>query len=302
MTISKSNLSILFLIIAIPLSAMTAPADGDVITGVDGKYQRIVSLAPNITEILFALDLGDRVAGVTRYCRYPAEARGKPEVGGYFDPNIEAIVKLEPDLVILLAGHDEVRRLLEDLGIECLAVANDTVSDILASIDTIGGKCGRGDYADRLTRSLEARMREIRDITADEKAVSVLMVVEREFGETPRDVYAAGKNTFLGQLIESSGGRNVLRMETPAYPLVSAEGIVSLDPDVIIELVPDLESRGIDERKILSDWEGLPMVRAVVEGRIIVLSDDYAVIPGPRFILLLEMLARLLHPSQLDPR
>ena len=123
----------------------------------------IISLAPSITEILFSLGLGDRVAGVTRFCDYPPEALEKAEVGGYFDINYEAVLALEPDLAIHLSEHDDARTRLGNLGIPTLAVDHRRVEGILESISIIAGNCGAREKGENLRLSLENRIREVRE-------------------------------------------------------------------------------------------------------------------------------------------
>ena len=126
----------------------------------------------------------------------------------------------------------------------------------------------------------------------------VLLSIGRTMGTgTLKDVYIAGKNTFYDELITTIGGKNAYEGVNIAYPVLSAEGLLHLDPDVIIDLVPDMDKRGLDKKTILREWSSVPGVKAVKYGRVHILSGDYTVIPGPRFILLLEDLARMLHPE-----
>ncbi|NQT40991.1 MAG: ABC transporter substrate-binding protein, partial [Planctomycetes bacterium] len=124
--------------------------------------RRIVSMAPSVTETLFALGLGDRVVGVTRYCKYPPEADEKDEVGGHFDPNFEAIVALRPDLVILLVEQEESRQALNSLGIATLVVRHKDIEGVLESISTIGRVCGAEETAGQLLADIAGRMEKIR--------------------------------------------------------------------------------------------------------------------------------------------
>ena len=120
-----------------------------------GQCERIVSMAPSITQLLFALDLGDRVVGVTRYCHHPAEAKTKPKVGGYLDPNFEAIVSLEPDLVLVIPSSHENRLRLESLGIRVLEVDQHDVGAVLRSVSTVAEACGVPDRGEALRGELE---------------------------------------------------------------------------------------------------------------------------------------------------
>ncbi len=263
------------------------------------EYARIVSLAPNITETLFALGLGDRVAGTTRFCKYPPEAREKPRVGGLLDVNYEALAALRPDLVILLPEHEEPKKRLEALGIRTLTVHNRVVREILDTITTIGKICDTAARADSLLRDIESRIDAIRERTKDLPAPRALLVIERKVGAgTPGAVYAAGPNTFYDELIILAGGTNAYSRPAISYPEISLEGILRLNPDVIIDIIPTLAEHGISEETARADWEGLAGTRALKTGRVHVLGADYAVIPGPRFIRTLEELAEILHAPQ----
>jgi len=259
-----------------------------------GMPGRIVSLAPSITETLFAIGLGERVVGVTRFCDYPEEASAIPGVGGFFDSNLEAVAVLEPDLVITLPGHESVRDGLEELAIDVMTVRNESVGDILESIELIGKRCGAWERAGALADSLRRRIERVADGVDPESRPRVLVCVSREYGTTPGAVYAAGAATFYGELVEAAGGVNAVEQRSPYYPLLSTEGLIHLAPDVILEIVPEKVRKGLESRSPSADWKALEAVPAVRDGRIHVLSEGYAVIPGPRFVLLLERIASIL--------
>lgn len=262
-----------------------------------GDYRRIVSLAPSLTETLYALELGDRVVGVTRFCRYPPEVADKPEVGGFLDPNLETIVALEPDLVVMLTEH-KASPALAELGPPCLVVSHKTVDDIVASIETIGRTCRRKAKAAKLADEIRATVQRVARLTADLPQPSVLVAVDRPRG-TGRieDVYVAGNDGFFSRIIELAGGRNALADDLPAFPAMSAEGILEVNPEVIIDLTPNVADDPASAEAALADWAALEEVAAVANDRVHVLRGDYVSVPGPRFVLLLEDLARLLHPE-----
>lgn len=262
------------------------------------NYQRIISLSPNVTEILFALGLGDKIVGVTRFCNYPPEAKEKMKVGGYLDPNYEAILSLKPDVVVLLTEFESIKNFLSELGIKYLAVGNKTVSDILASIDSLGKQFNAEQQAVTMLSDMRSKINRIKQQTNHSARSKVLIVVERTLGiGAIEDVYLAGKNTFYDELITMAGGINAFKDEKIAYPLVSAEGIIHLNPEFIIDLIPQLEQTGLSVTTLEKDWASLPQIDAVKNQQVHILSQDYAVIPGPRFILFLEDLARMIHPE-----
>ncbi len=261
-------------------------------------YQRIVSLSPSTTETLFALGLGDRVFGVTRFCNYPPEARRRKRVGGYLDPNYEAIALLAPDLVILLPEQERAGRFLDELGIGHITVDNKTVRDILGTIERIGTTCGAGEAARALVDSIETRMALIRETIEGLPRPRVLVAVERavEAG-TLREVYVAGKGTHYDELLHAAGGVNAYPGKRINYPMLTAEGIIQCNPEIIIDIRPLLEADSPRIERVVREWETVSAVEAVRGGRVHVLTGNYAVIPGPRFITLLERMARIIHPD-----
>lgn len=272
-----------FFLILIHASIVMLPESADA-----GEYRRIISLAPNITETLFVLGLGDEVAGVTRFCTWPPEVDGKPEVGGYFDPNIEAIVSLEPDLVIMLPAHQRLRFFLDELDIEHLILPNETVSEIIETIRVIGDRCGASERGAALADSLESAVDSTCHPGEGGERPRVLIVVDRRYGTVPEEVYAAAAGTWYDELLRAAGGMNVLKESAPAYPMLSPESLVHLQPDIIIEIVPGAEERGLDADAIIADWESFDMLEAVAGGRLHVMTGRYAAVPGPRFVRLLE--------------
>lgn len=262
------------------------------------EYQRIISLAPSITETLFALGLGEQVVGVTRYCDYPPQALSKPHVGGYLDPNMEAILILRPDLVITLSGQQRLKQRLEQLGIPALQVPHQTLSDILASIRIIGAATGREAEAKSLLTTLRARMDRIKAKTAGLPRPRVLVVMSRSAGGPIKEVFIAGAADPYNEMIHIAGGINAYQGEFIRVPPLSVEGIIRLNPDVIIELVADEVVQGSrDKKTLLQDWTNLPGIAAVETGRVYLFTEDFDTVPGPRFILTLEKMARTIHPE-----
>ena len=259
--------------------------------------QRIVSLAPSITESLYALGRMDRVVGVTRYCDYPPEALTKIKIGGYYDPNYEAIIALEPDLIIMLAEHETPRQHLAGLGYNIVVVNHKSISGILRSIETVGEACGASDKAKTIADDIRARMERIREKTEGLPSPRVMVSIGRNMGSgTLKDVYISGKEGFYDEMIEIIGGVNAYSGGV-AFPVVSSEGIITMNPEVIIDMVPDLEENGWNPEMIMKEWEALPQVDAVKNRRVYVFGEDYVAVPGPRFIAIMEKMARVMYPE-----
>jgi iron complex transport system substrate-binding protein len=257
---------------------------------------RLVSLAPSITETLFALGLGNNVVGVTRYCEYPEAATKISKVGGYITPSLTAIAALDPTLVIMLEEHIESLQDFDTLGIPSLIIATKSVDQIFSSIEKIGRICGVSSAADTLLDDLHTRMARIAAATKNKPHPKVLITMGRNMGTGGiKDVYIAGKENYYQDLIHMAGGINAYNGKV-SFPIISREGMIGLDPQVIIDMVPDMEENGWTEKTILNEWNTIP-VSAVKKGRVYILKENYIVIPGPRFILTLEAMARVLHPA-----
>lgn len=255
---------------------------------------RIISLAPSITETLFALGLGEKVVGVTRYCNYPPQALTKSKVGGYLDPNLEAIVALRADLVISFPDSSILEQRLTQLGIPTLQVQHQTLKDILASIRTIGAATNKAAEARGLLTTLKLRMKEIKRKTADLSRPQVLVVMGRPL----KEVFIAGINDPYDEMIRIAGGMNAYQGDFTRIPSLSAEGLIHLNPEVIIELVTNNERpKGWSVQTLLQDWDKFSEISAVKIGRIYFFTDDFDTVPGPRFILTLEKMARAIHPE-----
>lgn len=263
-----------------------------------GRCERVVSMAPSITETLFALGLGDRVVGVTDYCDYPPEVSRVRKVGGYYDPNFEAMVYMKPDLVVILPEHETVRASMSGLGVETLEVSHRTVDDILASIDTLGKTCGAEDRAREMIEDLAERLERIDKKTRGLSRPRVLISVGRNMGSGKiEDIYVSGRTSIYNYLLPHAGGRNAYTKKGIEFPKISTEGLIRLDPDIIIDIVPDLEDMGYTKQDVIGQWSSAGDVAAVRDGRVYVFTDMHAVRPGPRFILTVEDLARAIHPE-----
>lgn len=262
------------------------------------KVERIVSMAPSITETLCALGLGDRVVGVTSYCRYPPEVQKVAKVGGYHNTNFEAVVALEPDLVVLLSGDEQCLSALRKLGIRTLVVCHNDVEGILDSFLQIGRVGGAEADAQRMMAGIRARMGRIRQKTAGLPRPEVLLVAQRSpYPDKLEDVYVAGSDGFFDSIIALAGGENSYPPTSVRFPVVSAEGILWMNPDVILDLTSGVAQGQHDQETLLGAWQQVADVKAVKTGRVHSLDQDYAFVHGPRFILLIEDLARLIHPE-----
>ena len=253
---------------------------------------RLVSLAPSITEILYAIDLGDRVVGVTPFCDYPPEAQLKPKVG-YIRPSIEAIVALQPDLVLAPSEfiRADVLEKLEQLKIPTFILEAKAVEDIYSHIQTLGRMLGRSKEANRVANDLRLQISEVKSRTEGLPRRRVLYVLNTE------PFITVGPGSFIHHLIELAGGSNVAATATAPYPRLSMEAVIKEDPEII--LFPVGSSEGIPEEE-QQRWHRWDTLSAVKHGRFSRISADLLNRPGPRIAQGLEALAKILHPGAFD--
>jgi iron complex transport system substrate-binding protein len=234
---------------------------------------------------------------VTRYCSYPVEATEIPKVGGYFDLNYEALVDLEPTLIIMLEEHVKAREYFHETGYKVLVVNHRTVEEIIESIGLIGRAVGAASKADELTSSIRDQMEQIEAQVKGRPHKRVMIAVDRSSPGSLDQIYIAGNDGFFSKMIALAGGINVYEGSI-AFPAISAEGILQMNPEVIVELVPETRLRNSGTEGLISDWRTLAGVDAVRNNRVFLLTNDYASIPGPRFILTLRDIANLLHSDE----
>lgn len=273
-------------------SSEPAPASSDP----NAPPTRIISTAPSLTETLFAVGAGKRVVGVSRFCRYPSDVAELPKVGGLLDPDIERIVELHPDLVLITPENDELRERLQPFKIRVEPVDQSDLGKILDALETVGALCGPEmlERGRKLKAELAARIDAVERRVSAAEPVPVLIVIDRERGNGKIDnLFVAGNNLYFNEILNVCGGRNVFADAASAVPTVSAEAILEANPAVIIDLATDGSSE-INARAAVADWDALMSVDAVKNQRVYALAAPEATIPGPRVILFIEQLAKLL--------
>jgi len=252
--------------------------------------QRLVSLAPSVTEVLFEAGLGPRVVGVTSYCRFPREVLAIPKVGGYLTPSFEALVALRPDLAVVLPEHIDLEPRLAALRIPILRLDHRSLDGIVRSIVILGERCGVQPRAEWAAEALRQHLARVRQIRRGSPRPRVLVCFGRS--EDFRRLYAAAPGTVHDDLITQAGGENALTSRAVSYPILSVEGLMRLDPDVIVEFAAGRP----DAATLRRQWDALDAIRAVKSGRVHVFTDDFLSVPGPRFVRFAETIARVLFP------
>jgi iron complex transport system substrate-binding protein len=257
--------------------------------------QRIVSTSPTVTETLFALGLGDRVVGVSRYCRYPAAAAALPKIGTFLKPDAELIARLRPDLVVMHESHTVTAQRLTALSIPYVTVERGTIASVFSNILDIGAAAGVVDRATALIRDLEQQLARVRQSVSGRPPKRVLIIVGRRAG-TLTDIVAAGRGTYLHDLAGIAGGVNVLDdPKLPEYPRISMETVIRLKPDVVIDAA-DMGDQFDDTRIRRTEalWAAQPLVTAS-KIRVHSVTGEAFTTPGPRVTNVARELARYLH-------
>ena len=253
--------------------------------------QRIVSLAPSNTEILFALGLGDKVIAVTDMCDYPEEAKTKPKLSG-FEPSIEFIVGLNPDLVLAIGEYPELISKLEAVGLAVVALRPRGIGGIIANIELIGRVTGTEKEARVLAANLTQR---VEAITSHTEAISsrprVFYVVSVD--PDPSCPWTAGPGSFIDELITLAGGQNIAHEVLAPWVQLSVEHILSADPEVII-VANGKHGLSIEDVSRIPGWNSMT---AAKRGAIYEVDSDLGTRPGPRIVQGLEQMARIIHPK-----
>jgi iron complex transport system substrate-binding protein len=251
---------------------------------INGTPQRIVSIAPSNTEILFALGLGEKVVGVTDWCDYPPEALEKEKVGGYDTPDIEKIDALNPDLILAAYGTPiDVIDTLEGLGLTVFGIKSTDLDDVLNDIRTVGNITGKEVEANALTSEMESRIEAVTDATSElEERPRIFYIVWHD------PLWTAGLETFIHELIEKAGGVNICQNIT-GYTTISIEEVVARNPEVII--ASEWSFEWAQNETLLRG------TNASQSGRIYQGDDNLVQRPGPRLVDGLEWFAYFIHPE-----
>jgi iron complex transport system substrate-binding protein len=249
--------------------------------------QRIVSLTPALTEILFAVGAGERVVGVTQFCDFPSAAKEKPKVGGYVNPSVESVLALKPDLVVVSPGpgNRDSAIAMQRAGLRLEIVPAETLEESLAAIEGVARVAGVEDAGRELAKSLRARIDAVAQRVVAAPRVKTLFCLQTD------PIIAAGRDTLPSQLLELAGGSNVIA--APRYPRVDVEAVAAAMPELILQARMDVADGS--EHAEDAFWKRWPAIPAVAHGRVVVLPDDVALRPGPRVADAVEELAGILH-------
>ncbi len=254
--------------------------------------ERIVSAAPAVTEILFAVGAAGQVVGVDDWSNYPPEAEQVPSIGGYYPLNIESILALRPDLIVAMGEQAEWTAQLEQVGVKVFLIDPRTLEEVRSTIISIGRITGHRREAERLADSIRERIAAVRRKVATIPESERLRVFYEVYSDP---LMTVGPQTLIGQLLVTAGGLSISAGVTQDYPVISAEEVIDCDPQAIV--FPDVHGTESEGAVAIRSRPGWASVAAVREGRIWPVDPDIFSRPGPRVADAVEILARLLYPE-----
>jgi iron complex transport system substrate-binding protein len=254
---------------------------------------RIISLAPHITEIIFALNAQDNLVAVTDFCKYPPDALKKEKIGGLLDPNVEKMLQLNPTHLFGLPSHQKLNQQLESFGYEITMMPNENIEDVLNSIRIIGEKIGKKENAQRLINRINKSNEKLRKDADPQNPVSAVLLIGRS-KDSIHNMTAAGKDTYINELWEMVGGSNIYDDLPTRYGSINLESLLLRNPAVIIEFNMDIE-HSVSKSDLGPEWNLLKNIRAVKTGQVYTIGGNHTMIPGPRMVLLGEDFRKIIN-------
>lgn len=276
------------------LASFCILSSANLCNGSDIAPRRIVSLSPNLTEIVYGLGAWDKIVGVTMYSDFPPEAKTVPSVGGWVNPNLEAIVELKPDLVIFTVDQDRIfGDTIRKLGLNTLTIdSNESIKDIQDSILELGNILHKEKQAENVVATMRSNLRELGSKTFGINKKRALFVIGRNPG-TLEDIYVVGSGNYINELINLAGGENVVKSDRFALK-IAKDAILSFDPEVIIEIAYD---KSDNRHSAMEIWSSLREISAVKHKEVHIVPSSELLRPSQRVTEGARSLARILHPE-----
>jgi len=259
------------------------------------NVKRIVSMAPNVTEMLFSIGLDNEIVGVTDYCNYPESAKSKTKIGGYYNPNVEMILSLSPDLIVATPDGYSKERIekLEQSGIPIFLVNPQDINEVMVSMTLLGKVTGKEEIANQVVDNMRSRIMTIKNKVSqipEQKRPKIFY----EIGEDP--LVTVGPNNVVNDLITTAGGVNVAKDAPSSWPVYSVEAVIMKNPDVILTAPSTMTSS--EKNAQIDKWNKYRTVSAVINGRIYAVDPDIMLRSGPRVLDGLEKLYSLFYQKQ----
>ncbi|MDQ1328002.1 MAG: Cobalamin-binding protein [Candidatus Poribacteria bacterium] len=258
------------------------------------NVKRIVSMAPNVTEMLFAIGLDNEIVGVTDYCNYPESAKNKTKIGGYYNPNVEVILSLTPDLIIATPDGYSKERIdkLDQTGIPIFIVNPQNINDVMVSMALLGKVTGKEEFANQVVENMRSRIKIIKGKVSqipEQKRPKVFYAI----GEDP--LVTVGPNNVVNDLLTIAGGINVALDAPNSWPVYNVEAVIMKNPDVILTAPSTMTSS--DKNAQIAKWNKYRTVSAVINGKIYAVDPDIMLRSGPRVVDGLEKLYSLFYQN-----
>lgn len=255
--------------------------------------ERIVSLAPSCTEILFALSLSQKIVGVTAYCNFPEEALYKEKIGTITEVDLERLLSLQPNLVVASSlNSQELLGRLEELGIPVFLLDPKNIEETLLDIEKLAKICGVAQKGELLVNNLREQIKKVEEKTNNLKEEQKPLVFHMIWHQP---IWTAGKGTFVNELIEKAGGKNVAS-DLEGYSSIELEELLRRNPDIITVVENHGDAQNLPYQFLLQD-ERLQSLKAVREGKIFRVDSDIVSRTGPRIVQALEIFAKIIHPE-----
>ncbi len=243
--------------------------------------ERVITMAPGITEILFAIGVGDKIVGVSEYDVYPPQVKNLPKVGGYLDPNFEGIIRLEPDIILILGKNERLVKFCEKVNIRYKRFQMETIKEIFDSIIEISKMFKKEKEGIRLVNKIKSELEEIKRKASKYRKVRVFLSLGSSTGEV-NHLYTIGSDNFINELIEIAGGENIFKDVKIRYPEVSREAVIERRPEIILLARPEIKVSDKVWRKEINQWKKFTFVPAVLNNRIYPMKFESILHSGPR--------------------
>lgn len=257
------------------------------------QESRIVALSPAINEIVFALGAGSKVVGNTQYSTYPPASKAVSKVGGYFSPNLEKILSVNPSIVIMQKNNAKLAKQLNKLGIRTKIIQIGRLPHITSTIMELGKLLHKESKAREIVANIEQHLQDIKGIVKDKK---ILMVIGHNTTQV-KQIFVVGQNLYLDDIINASGNTNALQSTRKGQPILNQENIIATNPDIVILLAHSMKQKGLTSSELINPWLALP-INAGKSKDIYIIDKEYSGIPSDRLVLFLQDFKKILHASK----
>lgn len=252
--------------------------------------ERIIVLSPSINEIVYALGAGDEIVGNTEYCTFPKASLTVTKLGGFFNPNLEKILSLQPTIVIMQQNNLKLSLQLNKLDIQTKVVKIDRLHNIKNSILTIGKLIDKNHEAQNIVNDIDDHLDALKGIVSHKK----ILIVIGHNTSLVKQIFVVGQNLYFDDIINASGNKNALQSKRKGQPILNQENIIATNPDIVILLAPFIKKKGLNPQDLIAPWKALP-ISAGKEGQIYIIDGEYAGVPSDRLILFLKDFKDILH-------